>query len=559
MDTKKPLIYALISFIIVAFGQPAWSAICSQLTATLGFGLFFLGLCEMKSPRQRFLAATLWFFAVQLVQLSWMVSHPYLYIYFVYVALALWLGIQFGVVGYFIERRRLSHYSAILALSGLWVLMEWSRLFVLSGFSFNPIGLAWSANIYTMQFASLWGIYGLSFWVMLVNLIAAKTALEGFKLKQAAMWVFLAMLPYIYGFFHIYYHEQKMDPKHVFTAILVQPSFPAEEALKITDRKEFLQLILKEWRQILHITRKYVGEKADLLLLPESVLPYGTYSFVYPYSVVKQAFVEEYGYDALKQLPPLDFPLAYPQESSKGSVWMVSNAYWIQALANLFDTDVVVGLEDAEDIHEGLREYYSSALHFVPLILEDNDFKVMRYEKRVLVPMGEYIPFSFVQGLAQAYGLTGSFTHGKEAKVFEGKVKMGLSICYEETYGHMMRENRQKGAEILLNLTSDIWYPNSQLIYQHFDHARLRTVENGIPLLRACNTGITAGLDSLGRIVGQLGESGENIEAISDSIRVAVPLYSYNTLYSYYGDWLIVGISLSAIVICYFQNRRRCS
>ncbi len=316
-------------------------------------------------------------------------------------------------------------------------------------------------------------------------------------------------------------------------------------------------MILKEWRQILHITRKYVGEKGDLLLLPESVLPYGTYSFVYPYSVVKQAFAEEYGYDALKQLPPLDFPLAYPQESSKGSVWMVSNAYWIQALANLFDTDVVVGLEDAEDIHEGLREYYSSALHFVPLILEDNAFKVMRYEKRVLVPMGEYIPFSFVQGLAQAYGLTGSFTHGKEAKVFEGKVKMGLSICYEETYGHMMRENRQKGAEILLNLTSDIWYPNSQLIYQHFDHARLRTVENGIPLLRACNTGITAGLDSLGRIVGQLGESGENIEAISDSIRVAVPLYSYNTLYSYYGDWLIVGISLSAIAICSFQNRRR--
>ena len=171
--------------------------------------------------------------------------------------------------------------------------------------------------------------------------------------------------------------------------------------------------------------------------------------------------------------------------------------------------------------------------------------------------MGEYIPFSFAKGLAEAYGLTGSFTHGKEAKVFNGKIKMGLSICYEETYGHMMRENKHKGAEILLNLTSDIWYPNSRLIYQHFDLARLRTVENGIPLLRACNTGITAGIDSLGRVTAQLGKDGQNIEAISDSLRVAVPLYSYNTLYTYYGDWLIVGISLFAIGFCFYQHGPR--
>jgi apolipoprotein N-acyltransferase len=428
-------------------------------------------------------------------------------------------------------------------------------LFVLSGFSFNPIGLSLTATIYAMQFASLWGIYGLSFWVMLVNLLAAKVGWEGFKPQQVILWVILAAVPYIYGGLHIYYHEQKIQDNATFTAILVQPSFPAEEALKITDRKEYLALIIKEWRQILQITRKQVGEKADLLLLPESVLPYGTYSFVYPHAVVKKAFLETYGQTALKALPPLEYPLANPQDTAQGQIWMVNNAYWVQALANLFDTEVVVGLEDAEDSHEGIREYYSSAMHFSPQTQPGNDFKVGRYEKRVLVPMGEYIPFAFAKGLAEAYGLTGSFTHGKEAKVFNGKIKMGLSICYEETYGHMMRENKHKGAEILLNLTSDIWYPNSRLIYQHFDHARLRTVENGIPLMRACNTGITAGIDSLGRVVGQLGKAGQNIEAISDSLRVKVPLYSYSTLYTYYGDWLIVGLSLMAIGICFYTHR----
>ena len=73
--------------------------------------------------------------------------------------------------------------------------------------------------------------------------------------------------------------------------------------------------------------------------------------------------------------------------------------------------------------------------------------------------------------------------------------------------------------------------------------------------MRACNTGITAGIDSLGRVVGQLGKPGQNIEAISDSIRVKVPLYSYNTLYTYYGDWLIIGISLMAIGLCFYTAR----
>jgi apolipoprotein N-acyltransferase len=106
-----------------------------------------------------------------------------------------------------------------------------------------------------------------------------------------------------------------------------------------------------------------------------------------------------------------------------------------------------------------------------------------------------------------------------------------------------MRENRLKGAQILLNLTSDAWYPNSRLAQQHFDHARLRTVENGIALLRACNTGITGGVDSLGRVVKILGENAENPEVISDALYIEVPLYHYQTLYAQFGDTLIIGFA----------------
>lgn len=111
-----------------------------------------------------------------------------------------------------------------------------------------------------------------------------------------------------------------------------------------------------------------------------------------------------------------------------------------------------------------------------------------------------------------------------------------------------MRENKQLGAGLLVNLTSDAWYPNSYLPMQHFLLAKLRTVENGIPLVRATNVGVTGGIDSLGRVVGTVGENSLQSEWLLDSIHLAIPTYSYPTLYSHVGDGLTIGFSLLAIL-----------
>lgn len=232
---------------------------------------------------------------------------------------------------------------------------------------------------------------------------------------------------------------------------------------------------------------------------------------------------------------------------------MVNNAYWLQGLANYFNAYVVAGLEDAEDLATGEREFYSSAQFFQPQpkdVTENCPVCIQRYEKRVLVPMGEYIPFSFCRELAAAYGVTGSFTCGKEAKVFEHpKSLVGISICYEETFGDMMRENRLLGAGLLVNLTSDVWYPNSRLPQQHLDHAKLRTIENGIPLIRACNTGVTGAFDSLGRTVAILGEGAAEPEWVSDSLYVEVPSYTYKTFYTKVGDNFIIIFSAILVLV----------
>jgi apolipoprotein N-acyltransferase len=132
---------------------------------------------------------------------------------------------------------------------------------------------------------------------------------------------------------------------------------------------------------------------------------------------------------------------------------------------------------------------------------------------------------------------------------------MGISVCYEETYGHIMRENRQLGAQLLVNLTNDGWYPQSKLSQQHFYHAIPRTVENGIALVRACNTGISAAVDSLGRVVARLAADDGPEELQPEVLRVSVPTYHYFTLYSFWGDAFILSFSVLSLIALAISKR----
>ena len=538
------------SLLLVGFGQPAFSPWLSLLASFFGFALFWRIIVGLEKWKRRFWISALWFFCVQLIQLSWMVSHPYFYIYAVLALIASFMGLQFGLLGILLERKRLEKLSYILALAGFWTIMEWCRLFILSGFSFNPVGMALTANLYSLQFASVWGIFGLSFWVIFVNLLALRVWLT--RWPYLFSWGFAAMLPFIYGAIQLGIHQksfEKDQKNNSYTAILVQTAFPVEEIMGFKDQKSMIAYVMDEWRQILKITKKHLGTSVDLIATPEYTVPYGTYSCVFPHSHVVKAFREIYGPEHLAKLPKLEAPYAMPFETANGKVWMVNNAFWAQGIANIFNAELVAGLEDSEDLSPHERNYYSAALHFQPRKENEDPYLFNRYEKRVLVPMGEYIPSSFLKKLASWYGINGSFTPGQEAKAFGNKQKLGLSICYEETYGYIMRQSKLKGATVLLNLTSDVWYPYSRLMQQHFDHARPRTVENGMPLLRACNTGITAAIDCFGRVSDVLGESPEKAEWLADSIKVSVPTYTYPTVYSRFGDAFILSISFFAILV----------
>ncbi|MCC5832121.1 MAG: apolipoprotein N-acyltransferase [Chlamydiales bacterium] len=524
------IFYLLLSFSIVVSAQPDWSPLSCLLAASLGYALFWRGMLLINSFKSRFFVATLWFATIQSVQVSWFGADRYVggYIYLFLLLLFVALGIQFGLISLFVHSD--SSLYRMLGVSGGWAICEWVRLYILSGYSWNPVGIALSGTLYGMQMASAFGIFGMSFWIFLTNLIALRL-LNAFSRSPMAVWLAAATAPYLFGWAHVAFHNQQMgkNPDYL-SALLVQTSIYPEYKLPFNG-SEPLQPDL-QWERILSLLFSYSDTRPDLIVLSEGVVPYGASFPIYPVETVERAF--NTFFENREALPSL-------AES------YVGNAYWAQALANTFSADVVIGLEDVERDELGVRRAYNAAF----LVRPFSD-KLERYEKRVLVPMGEYIPFGWCRPFLAKYGIEDSFVPGREAKVFNtGRVPIGLSICYEETYGHLMRQSRLEGAEVLVNLTNDVWYPRSRLPMVHFLHGRLRAVESGVPLLRSCNTGITCGIDSLGRVVGMLPYEYSGASCPAETLALSLPLYGYPTFYTQFGDLPVVAFSgFCFILLC---------
>ncbi len=524
----------LISFFLVAFGQPAWIRGFGPLAAAFGFALFWRAMLGFSSrPRDRFFLSLIWFASVQGVQLSWMTVTDYMgpLILFLYLFLILGMGVQFGILSFFLNQLPI-HWHRALAMAGCWAIFEWLRLFFLCGFTWNPIGLAFADSSYSLQFASIWGIFGLSFWVILVNLAALNSFVEK-SVKRIAIWASMALFPYLFGIAHQNWIELKVPLSGTLNVALVQTAlFPEQKDFWLDSPGDYVSP-LAQWERIFSVLDP--GRKVDLIVLPEAALPLGAHQAGYDFASIQKYFKHD-------ALPPLRDPYALFQKRS----WKVSNAFLLQALANQLDAHVIAGLDDAD-----LSGKYNAAFHFYP-----QNIPYERYEKRVLLPIAEYIPFRqwrrFSLFVAEQFGIFGSFNPGKEVKVFHSHFPIGISICYEETFSNLMRKLRVKGAELFVNLTNDVWFPRSKLPRQHFDHGRVRAAENGVPILRACNTGITGGIDCFGRPLAQLPLSEEK----ASTLYFSLPVRSYPTLYTLWGDAAILGISSFAL-ISYFLFRKK--
>ncbi|MEW6776026.1 MAG: apolipoprotein N-acyltransferase, partial [Bdellovibrionota bacterium] len=266
------------------------------------------------------------------------------------------------------------------------------------------------------------------------------------------------------------------------------------------------------------LLREGAEEKTDLFILPEAALPFRPWG----------------GAAGVYKMSEQDLKMGIPF------------AYAVQELGVPLVTGAVLASE---------KGWFNSALLYEPAKgkaageVTPNDLIRARYDKRGLLAFGEKLPFEPILGWLRKYlpGLGTGFEAGEGPMTFETVVPLEMSICYEAILPPMTREAVKTEKGVLLNLTNDAWFGKGDERHQHWSLAVWRTIENGVWLLRATNTGRTSIVDPAGRETARAPESERAI------LRAAVRPASLPTFYRTTGHffptvcalWVLSGLALS--------------
>lgn len=198
-------------------------------------------------------------------------------------------------------------------------------------------------------------------------------------------------------------------------------------------------------------------------------------------------------------------------------------------------------------------DVYNASFLFTP---DDFHFP-KRYIKKHLVPFSERIPFDEIFPILNYVDLgEGDFVAGKETPVYQPFLWTPY-ICYDAIFGDLVREAIREGSRLMVNITNDGWFGRSTAPYQHLNLIRYRAIENGMPVARLANSGVSAFIDQYGHYDG-------NTEIFTDRVvQRKVPLKTRDTLYSRIGDTVeisllfLFAVYLTATLLLSFINRKR--
>jgi apolipoprotein N-acyltransferase len=396
--------------------------------------------------------------------------------------------------------------SRVLALAATLTLSEWLRGHVLTGFPWNAFGYALTEPLALAQTASLIGLWGLTF--LSVAIFASPAVLIDRTSRGRKPWIVpmlalvLLVAMAIFGTVRLTLHPTSHVAKVKLR--IMQPNLQQDVRFNYAAKAEVMQ-------KYLTLSDRASGPQstgvrdASVLIWPESA---------FPFFLTREA-------DAMAQIADL---------LPKGTV-------------------LITGAVRAPDLPPGTR--ITRAYNSIYVI--DHDGSVLSvYDKLHLVPFGEYLPFQNLMeklGFVQLTKVQGGFIPGERRHTMEipNAPRVLPLICYEAIFpGDVATRDDRPGW--IVNLTNDGWFGISTGPYQHLQQMRLRAIEEGLPAVRAANTGISAVIDPLGRIVARLGLGLEGV--LDSSLPSAIP----PTIYARAGDIPAAAIVIVALI---FVIRRR--
>jgi apolipoprotein N-acyltransferase len=374
-------------------------------------------------------------------------------------------------------------YARIFALAFGLTASEWLRGHLFTGFPWNTLGMALGQHLWLMQAASVAGLYGLTVLAILTG-AAPATLATGRTIPGRSLPSVLAVMA-LAGLAAFGWARIPAEPLETVAGVklrLMQPNLPQDAKFN----PQNAEAIMRRYLSISDSTSGSVHGVAGVthLVWPESAFPFLLHRS--PAMLAQVAGLLPPGVTLITGAARMDDPL--PGET----VGRFFNS--IQAI-------------------------------------DDRGTIVASYDKVHLVPFGEYVP-NFLDALLRAVGLhqfvhiPGGFSAGQRHRVLAapGLPPAAASVCYEAIFpGEVVPAGPRPS--LILNVTNDGWFGQTAGPYQHFAQARLRAVEEGLPLVRAANTGISAVVDPYGRVVGALPLGAEGVLDSELPQSIAPPLF----------------------------------
>jgi len=497
----RPTLVALLSGLALAAAFPL-----PDLASMAWFALVPLLLVMHRRPFRSGFAAGVGFFAPVLYWLNIvMTTYGRMHLAFsavAYLLLVAYLSLFFAAATWSACRlREKSGLPPLLTLPVLWVALEFLRSFLFSGFPWASLGYSQQEHLPLVQSVDLFGVYGLSFLIVLAN-IALADAFRGFFTPPPRIvpWrgllvaglLFAANLSY--GYFRL--SEGLDERQQTIPVALVQGNIdqsvkwsPANQEGTVETYRRLSLAAADEWR-------------GGLLVWPESATPF------------------------------------YFQDGGALSDQVVRTA-------RDADAWLLFGSPAYEFVNRRPR-YLNSAF-----LLSRSGEMLGRSDKIHLVPFGEYVPLGrylpFVDKLVEGIG---DFSPGSVSPLPMNGHAVGVLVCYEAIFPELAREWVRQGSDLLVNITNDAWFGRSSAPYQHLAMTRFRAIENRVWIARAANTGISALIAPSGRITAR--------SPLFETLYVSggVGLGARPTLYTRLGDWL-PALFLFVSVIWLTRTRRR--
>ncbi len=356
-------------------------------------------------------------------------------------------------------------------------------------FPWSHLGYALGNQLPLLQALSLIGIFGYTALIIASNLAVAEAFVNRKKLLFATPILIFASL-WGYGTYVLskpeaapfYMTSEAEAPK----VAIVQPNI---QQTNKWSKAYYDSVVLKTW-QITNDSLDWESGDLDLVVLPETAIP--------------------------------DFLRLRSREKN-----------WIRNRIQNTKTSLFIGALDYDRKGKPPRpvNLYNSGFLFRP-----DEKNYTRYIKTHLVPFSERLPFDDVFPILNYVDVgQGNFVPGKNRPVFE-PFSWSPFICYETIYGAEARRSIREGSRLMVDITNDGWFGKSTAAAQHLNQLRYRAIENGYPIVRCTNTGISAFVD-------QYGYEDLNTELFTERVITRrIPLRTRDTLYFHIGDAVEYGL-----------------